>query len=294
MPRYLAILISLTSCRIASLPPASSRSDGGPVASRGVISHEARSQVRLYRDAAGCESVQTANHQYRLVTVVTRSGPKRLVLEEAYDIRYCLSGGSSSSEATITAWRPDSNTAAPPAFRIAGRGISGSVVGNLYRLVSAGCCGSGTLGTYYSLITGRQLFASSVPPLELGSEPGAPARFVGFHDTFSAVAPVEAADSSVVGVLEMSDDSAPGQRLVLVADRPEPFALRQFAFLRDRHQITDSLVPHQGGQGLAVTVTIEAPASRRRATVVVPIEGDSLNVARAEVPRGFSIRARGR
>src|SRR5690349_18840169 len=99
MRRLTPLLFALTACRISYLPPASTRSDGGPVVTRGVITHEARSQVRLYRDAAGCESVQTVNHQYRVVTVATDVGRQRLVLEEAYDVRLCLEGGSSSSEA---------------------------------------------------------------------------------------------------------------------------------------------------------------------------------------------------
>jgi hypothetical protein len=287
--RPVALLLSLTGCRILSLPPASSRSDGGPVASRGVISHEARSQVRLYRDAAGCESVQTLNRQFRLVTVAARSGTHRLVLEEAYDLRHCLARGGSSSEATITAWHPDSNPASPPAFRIETRATSGAPVGNLYRFESVGCCGSGTIGTFYSLLTGRLLFASSLRPLALGGEPGAPGRFIAFHDTFSAIAPVEAADSGVIGVLETADDSVPRQRLALVADPAEPFALDQLVFWKDRRAVDDSVVSDPV-RGLAVAVTLRAPGSGRRVRVVVPIVGDSLDRSRADLPAGFSFR----
>jgi hypothetical protein len=255
------------------------------------VSHESRSQLRLYRDAAGCESVQTLNRQFRLVTVAAAAGTHRLVLEEAYDLRYCLAPGGSSSEATITAWRPDSNPTAPPAFRITTRAISGAPAGNLYRFESIGCCGSGTIGAYYSLLTGRLLFASSLRPLELGTVPGEPVRFIAFHDTFSAIAPVEATDSTVIGVLETADDSVPGQRLVLVADRPEPFALEQLTFWKDRHPIDDSVVPFPGRErGLAVAVSLQAPGSGRRVRVVVPISGDSLDRAGATLPAGFSVR----
>jgi hypothetical protein len=239
--------------------------------------------------------VQTLNRQFRLVTVATGAGTRRLVLEEAYDLRYCLGGGS-SSEATITAWRPDSNSAAPPAFRITTRAISGAPARNLYRFESVGCCGSGTIGTYYSLLTGRPLFASSLRPLELGTVAGEPVRFIAFHDTFSAIAPVEATDSTVVGVFETADDSVPGQRVVLVADRAEPFALEQLTFWRNRRPIDDSAVPFPGRErGLSVAVSLQAPGSGRRVRVVVPIAGDSLDSAGATLPAGFSFRvSRGR
>ena len=75
-------------CDVMYLPPPSSRTDGGPVSSRGVVSHEARSQLRRYRDAAGCESVQTVNRRFRLVTVVGPGGPEHRVLEESFDVRH--------------------------------------------------------------------------------------------------------------------------------------------------------------------------------------------------------------
>src|SRR5438093_8540280 len=140
-------------CRIATLPPNLGRGESGPVEARGIISREARSQVRMYRDAAGCESVQTVNRQFRLVTIVTPTGPRRLLLEESYDVRRCLTSEGASSEALITAWEADSGSS-EPLFHIAGRGVASAPVGNLYRMQSRGCCGSGDAATYFSLVSG--------------------------------------------------------------------------------------------------------------------------------------------
>src|SRR2546422_11171648 len=105
LPASLAALV--VGCRAAILPPNPGRGESGPVEARGIISREARSQVRLYRDATGCESVQTVNRQFRLVTIVTPTGPRRLLLEESYDVRRCLTAEGASSEALITAWEAD-------------------------------------------------------------------------------------------------------------------------------------------------------------------------------------------
>jgi hypothetical protein len=290
MSRPLAVLALVAGCRVSYLPPASSRTDGGPVVSRGVISHEARSQVRMYKDAAGCESVQTVNRQFQLVTVQTESGPERLVLEETYDVRHCLESASSSSEATVTAWLPDS-ASATPRFRISGRGIAGAPVGNLYRLMATGCCGSAAVATYYSLLTGQLLFASNLPPLRIDRGPTQSPTFIGFHDTFSAVPSAEASDSRVAGVLQIGDDRHPARRLALVADSPEPFALQALTWTRGGRAVEDAVFGAPvSGTGTAVRILLRAPGSGRRLQLSVPADGDSLVIDRATLPAGLRWR----
>jgi len=292
--RWAPAWLLVTGCSIASLPPASSRSDGGPVASRGVVSHEARSQLRLYRDAAGCESVQTLNRQFRLVSVRGPDGsPRRLVLEESYDIRHCLTAESSSSEAVVTVWRPDSATK-EPVFRITGRGVRGEPAGNLYRMVAAGCCGSQNLIIYFSLITGRAVASSSVPIVALGLDQGL-SRFAGFQDTYSAGAPPELqADSSVIGVLVWADDRMPLQRFALLADDPEPFSVASISYWQRGRRIPDSALAQWSKDSvgsLALEIQLVAPATDRRVTVRIPIEDLLLVPGQAQLPPGIHLRA---
>jgi hypothetical protein len=254
-----------------------------------VITHEARSQVRLYRDAAGCESVQTVNHQFRVVTVTSGGQRDRLVVEEVYDQRKCLETESSSSEATITAWLPDSGSA-PPRFKISGRGLSGMPIGNLYRLMATGCCGSAAVATYYSLLTGQLLFASSLTPLELDRGPELSPLLIGFHDSHSAVPPAEAADSTVVGVLVVGNDREPARRLVLVGDRGDAWTVTDLRFSRLGKQRADSALAVSPDQrGAAVSIELRTQGDRVR-TAVIPILHDSLAVAQAVLPPGFRFR----
>lgn len=260
------------------------------MASRGVVSHEAKSQLRLYRDAAGCESVQAVNRGFKLVTVVTDSGPNRLVLEEAYDIRHCLTAESASYEATVTAWRPDSG-AAQPLFRINGRGTEGRPSGNLYGMSTHGCCGSRDLTSYFSLITGSALFASSVPLLRLDGGHG-PVRFAAFHDTFSAGTAGEAAtDSTVIGVLQWGDDRRPAQRFLVRAERPEAFAAGELVFRKNGRAVADTsvLVNGTGAPKLALGLLLVAPGSGRTFQLEVPIKGLELDPVAATVPRGLRL-----
>jgi hypothetical protein len=289
----LSFALGAIGCTITSLPPAGSRGDGGPVAARGTVTHEARSQLRLYRDAAGCESVQTVNRRFRLVTVRPPGGltPRRLVLEESYDIRHCLRSESSSSEAVVTAWTPDS-TSARPVFRITGRGVTGEPDGPLYRMTAQGCCGSQNLSTYFSLITGRALLWSSGPVRRLEAPDSRQARLVGFHDTYSAGNPPEAEnDSTVVGVLFWADEEAPLGRWAVHSAEPDHFALEGLAFVIRGRVSADSLllVGPADSTGLAVEVRLISPATERRIQFRVPIRGLDLDVGRADLPGGIRL-----
>lgn len=280
----------LSACSVKSLPPASTRNDGGPVSSRGTVSHEARSQLRLYRDAAGCESIQTVNRQFRLVTVVTEKGAERRVLEESYDVRHCLDAESASSEATIVAWRPDSTSS--PLFTIAGRGSEGRPAGNLYLMTQSGCCGSQDLATYFSLLTGKALFASSIGLRSVEVPNTTEVRYAAFHDSFSAGAAAETrSDSSVVGVLQWGNDRAPAARILLRADRPEGFAVALIRFRRDGRVVPDSAISLWPGkpQNLALEIQLSAPGSNRQAVLTVPLKGLDLDLAGARVPAGFRL-----
>ena len=280
-------------CEVISLPPPSSRTDGGPVSSRGVVSHEARSQLRRYRDAAGCESVQTVNRQFRLITVVGPGGPEHRVLEESFDVRHCLSSESTSSEAVVTAWHPDSSASSTPLFRITGRGSSGEVEGNLYRLAVHGCCGSQALASYASLLTGRILFTSSIRPQTIEVANRRTYRFAALHDTFSAMAPAEAeADSTVIGVLQWGDDQLQARRILIRADHPEAFAVEGLRFLEDGTPLGDTslvLWPERPPRNLELLVQLVAPGSNRRLSFRVPIVSLDLVLARAAVPRGIRL-----
>ena len=287
------LIAVVAGCEVVSLPPSSSRTDGGPVSSRGVVSHEARSQLRLYRDAAGCRSVQTVNRQFRLVTVVGPGGPAHRVLEESFDVRHCLSSESSSSEAVITAWHPDSSATASPLFRITGRGVAVEPQGNLYRLAVRGCCGSQDLASYSSLLTGRSLFTSSVRPRSLEVANRGIYRFAAFHDTFSAMAPAEAeADSTVIGVLQWGDDQDLARRIAVRADRPEAFAVELLRFVEEGKPVSDStlvLWPDRPPRKLELEVRLIAPGSNRRLTFRVPVVDLQLAEAHATVPRGVRL-----
>ncbi len=288
--RWVFLLPFAAGCAVMSRPPASARSDGGPVSNRGTVSHEARSQLRLYKDAAGCESIQTVNRQFRLVTVVTEKGAERRILEESYDVRHCLESESASSEAAIVAWRPD--TATVPLFRIAGRGTEGEPAGNLYIMTQSGCCGSQALATYFSLLNGRALFTSSIGIRSIEVANTRQVRYAGFHDSYSAAAATESqADSAVVGVLQWGDDQTPGQRILLRADRPEGFAVSGLAFRRDGKATADSAITlwPDKPQHLALEVRLTAPSSNRTLSLTIPIAGLDLDLKGARVPSGFRL-----
>ncbi len=281
----------LAACQVVTLPPPSSRNDGGPVATRGTIAHEARSQLRLYRDAAGCESIQTINRQFRPVTITTDRGSELRVLEEQYDVRRCRETEGTSSEAIVTAWLPDSGQT-NPLFRIRGRAVFGTPAGNLYQMVTYGCCGSRPLATYHSLHTGTYLFSSSVPLRGLITGTPGSVRFAAFHDSFSATDPGErTSDSTVIGVLQWGDDRSPGRRILIHADRPESFAAAGLRFVQSGIPVEDSIMvtSDQAKEPIILRIDLQSPASDRRLRLDFAVVGDSLSLGSARVPAGITL-----
>jgi len=306
----LLVTASVAGCEVASLPPTSSRSDGGPVVSRGVVSHEAKSQVRLYRDPTGCDAVQTVNRSFRVVTVRdadsgdgaptsglvgsrTQATPgadsrtRHLVLEETYDLRHCLASASVSSEATITAWAPVAG-ATEPLFRIRGRAMTGEVIGNLYRMTQRSCCGSNDVGSFYSLLTGRMLFSATGDPLAL-TQPDGSSRYLAVHDSYSAALPPEAvADSAVVGVLQWGGDRDPAARYPIVARPGGRFGLRALTL--------EALQAGDAGSTTAPSVTVGiariefvATTGDRDLEILIPIRAGDLDLDGATLPRGVAL-----
>mgnify|MGYP001182371729 CR=1 FL=1 len=295
--RYPLVLLGLgmaaAGCTVTSLPPAGSRVDGGPVAARGTVTHEAKSQLRLYRDAAGCQSVQTVNRQFRLITVRVpgTKAPRRLVLEESYDIRHCLESESNSSEAVITAWLPDT-TSPEPAFRITGRGVTGAPEGAVYRMVAQSCCGSQDLLTYFSLLNGQTLLASSGPVRRLEEITTGQVRLAGFHGTFSTGAPPEVgADSTVVGVLYWADETRQLSRHSLRVDPFDQFALEGLAFVVRGRPSADSLllIGPDDSTAIELEVRLVSASTERRIQFRVPVHGLALDATRASLPKGIRL-----
>jgi hypothetical protein len=234
------------------------------------------------------------NRQFRLVTVRPPGGAaRRLVLEEGSDVRRCLTSESASSEATVTGWRPDSATKAP-LFQITGRGVPGEPIGNLYQMAAVGCCGSQDLFTYFSLLTGRPLFSSSLAVVTFErAEPGA-TRFAGVHDTFSAGSPPEVeADSSVIAVIGWSDEEGPLQRIAVHADRPEPFAAAAIGLRHPGVRAaarTLKVIPKDSAAKVELQVDLVAPGDDRRVAIRIPIDGLVLHPEAATLSPGIRLR----
>jgi hypothetical protein len=280
--------LTLAGCKIAYRPPLVPRGDGGPVAIRGVVTHESRSELRLYRDASGCESVQTLNRQFRLVSL---GASQPIVLEESYDVRRCLSSEGTRSEATVTAWRPDT-LASEPLFRFTGRGVAGEPVGDLYRMVITGCCGSQDAATYYSLQSGQALFTSSVPPLRIETSPGQLVRYVGLYGTYAAIGMPEAArDSAVVAVLQYATDRAPRARLVIRSSIRNAFAAARLTLVRpDSSSDSSAVLMGSTVSDLTIRGELVAPSTDRRVWFEIPIEKDALAIHKAQSSPELSLR----
>lgn len=158
------------------------------------------------------------------------------------------------------------------------------------------------LGIYRSLRTGERLFAVTNTLLRV-EVPRSPFRwrFVGFHHRRSMPPPPEAErDEKVIGVLQYGDDQKVFERLVLVADRPQPFEHTNVVLLQDGREThwawgmlrAEGIIDRRQISGFGMAIELypshwkNAPPLR----VEIPIQSDEFADDAARLPAGVRIR----
>jgi len=233
-------------------------------------------------------------------TQLSEGNPPHLVLEEKTSVEQCENlEGPTTAEVSVVA-RPARNPAARPAWIIRRRGEAGSVADEspsepMYRITEYGCCGSENLDTYYSLATGRRLFAADHPLLYLDAAPFG-TGLVAVHDAMAADAPPGAAnDRTLVAAISFGGTREPGQRVLLRGPSSDyhVFALELVG------RGPNGQVKHGPNLGIndeltaawsvAVVLQLEPMSGEGTARVEIPIENGRLVPAKAHVPAGFRV-----
>ena len=240
----------------------------------------ATSTFAFRRDARGCAAAFTTNARFLFIP---ESGESGTVLRETVSIAQCLTAEGRDAHLVTEAWPVGAPVTARPRFVIRTPGELGEVSadGPWYRVLQGGCCGVADLWRYFSLQTGRELFAASVPPIVVKVAGGAQ-RVLSVHDSYSAAESAETSrDSTVVAVIQYSDGDGPTRRVV-ARTTAGGFWAATALFFRDAKTAGDSTLrwlTHAHGE--------QRPIEVSDVTVVVILEsreGGDGHPLRIEIP----------
>ena len=234
-----------------------------------------------------------------------------LVLETAF--RMCCRQAEKSATTTIAlaGWVGRTDTDRAPDWTDSLEADVGEIVGlgsnSLYRANLQGCCDTGNLLTYINLRSGkRRFYMSHYNGPDRGSLPEADdwlnraSRFVAFHDIYTSTNPPESKDDeTVVGVLQYGPPDGPVQRVVVnhTNGQAHDYRLDEVGFAEQDTiapgdlGVGDNKKPHSVAEaftGIAIIVQLQGMESPS-VSIRVPITRDSLDVAHAVLPTGFTI-----
>ena len=310
-PALLLALAALGACRApargrAARPPAT-LAVAAPDTARVALS--ATSTLQVAPDSAGERRFHAVNRRY-LLEGGSYADRGSAVFEETVDERCCWNAERSSrATVTLARWPLPLGLRTQPAWRTTVQADRGEFAGEFYRAVLEGCCDQTDALFFIDPLHGTVLFTHSREdttggdlPARVHHFPSATWRYVTFHDRYTESDPPEAkGEPRVVGVLQYGSADGPTSRALLV--RPAGDALRyrlgRLALATATWEGRDLELPHEprtarppraiGGFSIRVELVSEAVDSTW--TVVVPVAGDALQLARATVPSDLRLRA---
>jgi len=264
------------------------------------IRREAASSAETWKEKDGRRITHTVNRRFTFAT----TSPERfrkvdLLLAETFDRTLDSGAEGEKSKVTVEATRAG-DASGKPFWKIASEGSSGEPTEeNLYRVTRPGCCGAQDLSVYFSLINGKELFASDAPILKLEAPNTSFRRFVAYHDRMAASPIPEASNhKGVVGVIEYGNDREGASRLYVLADKPEPpenFAAKKLSIVANGKEAEQDRFDVWAADKSPDTAKIGGFSIRVRAysdpevLFEIPVEGDRLVPEKAKPAKGIRL-----
>jgi hypothetical protein len=241
---------------------------------------EATSTIDLRSAADGSQTIEIRNTGYEVTgtDVPGRPSTERLLLRKTVHSTQVL--GDIGMEATVTleAWRLGDDLRQKPLYAVNATGDEGHVVDNALFVATRGLEET-EWWSVYKLGTGRHLFDTYVPLVSFSiSRQTVKTRYAGFEVP-------EGEQGNTIGLLTYaSEDHVIRQALLTSDDAKHAQLLRSFA------DTTRTLAAVDGTLRLALSQNYPSPANT--VEVRIPLRGDDLDLAHAQLPPRLHISAR--
>jgi hypothetical protein len=264
-PVFLAILLALQSTKVSKEKKIT------PV-------YRAESSASMIESKDGTTYV-TENRSFRFAGVLGDAGNDEalLLLEETYHNERKEGIEGVVGKTTIKAWTLETGRARAPRWTIHEGANEGDRRDRFLRLIAWGCCDIPTVHSYYNMLTGDKVFFSNSDLLEIREAdfPGG-SRFVGFG---------YAGQSQLTKppVLQYGSDRKVFQRLSVISSREYYDAPK--IFVATNEKLENSLDLRGSPLTFAIVLKYSDGVELR-----IPVEADVIQLAKATVPHGYSLR----
>lgn len=187
---------------------------------------QGESSIRAYARKDGCGVLDATNVRFSPTSVGDGARSIRLILRETFEQHQlnCTDGGLGKVSVEATAYGDDYKKGTK-LWSFSTEGWTGEEYndsgGQFYKVSMFGCCAASNTDVYFSLLNGKQLFASTLPLFQIDLVKGdaiVGQVFVGMQDNMSSLDKgfADAAGSKdAIAVLYMGSDTEPAESIVV-------------------------------------------------------------------------------
>jgi hypothetical protein len=253
-------------------------------------------------------NVQSVNTKFSLATVSARNAPThQILLKEQFSQKGCTNSEGLKGSVEISGWLDQFEAGRAPSWQAHAEGHEGEIDGPFYRATKHGCCGSTAASVYINLLSGKNVFESTLKLIRIEVPNTDVSRYIGFLDTWSISTPEESkSDSSVIGALQYGSSEIAQDRVLIKTNTSNPFSIEDLAVAttKEPSKFSESLdLWSADGKEDTSAITgfiiraklIEVGGGDRQLTVTIPVVEDRLDLDHATVTKGVElVRAKAR
>jgi hypothetical protein len=223
----------------------------------------------------------TENRSFCFAEVLDDTGNYEapLLLEETYHNEHTDGIEGVRGNATVKAWTVKRGGEREVRWTLKEIGNEGRVQDRFYRVTTWGCCDVPIVYSYYSVLTGRKLYASNADLLEVRGDGDGPlaARYVAFG--YAGMN-----ELSRPPQLQYGTDKKVAQRFSVVSSREYFDAPQMFVSTNERFEKSLDL----SGSPMDFTIVLKYQDG---VELRVPVAADAIRPDLAQLPKGYSLRA---
>ena len=251
---------------------------------------QASSAITASSSADGSETVEIRNVSYEITGtgIPGRPSGERLLLRKTTHSKEALGDIGVDASATLEAWRFGDNPAQKPLYAVNATGADAHTMDNALLVVSRGL-EEVDWWSVYKLGSGQHFFDTYVPLLSFSiSRETVNTRYVGLE-----VSPDDALDArlkqaNVVAVLTYASGDRLIREALLTCDD-----VRQARLLRSYADVTRTVSAEERPPSRSVRIWFQQnyPSPPNPVEVLIPVLGDDLDLAHAQLPPRMHVNA---